>query len=203
VLAANIDAMLAHAALVLSLTVRVYDAYGVTPSTLTSARESVDRIMTGAGIRVTWVQCPCDTAVGNAELVLRAISAPPSSGDSSELGFSYVDVQQKSGTLATVYVDRVRRMAQLADVDEGELLGRAMAHEIAHLLLGTRDHASDGLMRGKWTVSELTTNRALDWLLSRSDGARLQQALQKRLRGMPKPAAVIAAGPQRSSVSAP
>ena len=196
--------MLAHAALALFLTVRVYDAYGVSPSTLTSARGSVDHILTGAGIHVTWVQCPCDTAVGNAELVLRVVSAPPSSGDTSELGFSYVDVQQKSGTLATVYVDRVHRMAQLADVDEGELLGRAMAHEIAHLLLGTRDHASGGLMRGKWTVSELTTNRAFDWLLSRSDSARLQQALQRRLRGTTKPAAVVAAGPQpRSSVSAP
>jgi hypothetical protein len=198
----NIDGMLAHAALALSLAVRVYDAHGVAPSAMTSARHSVDRIMSSAGIHVTWTQCPCDAAVGGAELVLRVVSAPPSATDSSELGFSYVDVQQRSGTLATVYIDRVHRLAQLADADEAELLGRAMAHEIAHLLLGTRDHASAGLMRGRWTLSELTTNRANDWLLSRSESARLQQALQRRLRGPATPAAVIAGDSQPTSVSA-
>jgi len=195
--------MLAHAALALSLVVRVYNAYGVAPETLTSARESADRIMTSAGIRVTWVQCPCDATVGAAELVVRVTAAPPSN-DSGALGFSYIDLTQKGGTLATVFGDRVARLAHVADVSEGQLLGRAMAHEIAHLLFGTRDHTRVGLMRGTWTSTELASNRAIDWQLSRSDSARLRQALTRRLQTPPAPTSVIAVGADwpPSSVSA-
>jgi len=200
---ASIDGMLAHAALALSLVVRIYNAYGVVPETLTSARESADRIMTSAGIRVTWVQCPCDAAVGAAELVVRITSAPPAN-DSHALGFSYVDITQKGGTLATVFGDRVQSLAHVADVGEGDLLGRAIAHEIAHLLLGTRDHTRVGLMRGTWTSIELANNRPIDWQLSRSDSARLRQALARRLQTPPSPASVIAVGAEwpPSSVSA-
>jgi hypothetical protein len=194
--------MLAHAALALSLAVRVYDAYGLSPSALTSARQSVERVMTGAGIAVTWTQCPCDTPVSGAELLVRVTSAPPAAVP-GELGFSYVDVEQKTGTLATVFADRVGRLAQLAGADEAELLGRAMAHEIAHLLFGTRDHASVGLMRGSWTLNELVINRTIDWQLSRNENTRLRQALQRRIRGAPKAATVMAAGERPSSVSAP
>jgi len=196
--------MLAHAALALALVIRVYDAYGVAPSTLATARGSAERIMASAGIHVTWVQCPCDETVGGAELVLRVISAPPSR-NAGELGFSYVDTVQKSGTLATIFADRVQRLARLANASDAELLGRAMAHEIAHLLFGTRDHAPVGLMRAMWTSSELAGNRPIDWQFSPRDSARLRQSLIRRLRVAPGPTAVMAADadlPAASSVSA-
>jgi len=185
--------MLAHAALALTLVVRVYNAYGVAPATLASARGSAERVMTSAGIRLTWAECPCDGAVGAADLVMRVTSAPRSSEPGS-LGFAYVDTVQKSGTLATVFADRVQGLAHAADVSEGELLGRAIAHEIAHLLLGTSTHTLVGLMRGRWTSTELALNRPIDWQLSRSDSARLREGLTRRLRGATTPAAVIAGG---------
>jgi hypothetical protein len=52
-------------------------------------------------------------------------------------------------------------------------------------------------------LNELATNRALDWQLSRNENTRLRQALQRRIRGAPKPATVMAAGERPSSVSAP
>ena len=69
--------MLAHAALALTLVVRIYNAYGVAPATLASARESTERVMTSAGIQLTWAECPCDTTVAGAELMVRLTSAPP------------------------------------------------------------------------------------------------------------------------------
>lgn len=185
--------MLAHAALALTLVVRIYNASSVAPATLASARESAERVMTSAGIRLTWAECPCDAAVGGAELMVRLTSAPPTS-EAGSLGFAYVDTVQKGGTLATVFVDRVQWLARAASFSEGELLGRAIAHEIAHLLLGTSDHAFVGLMRGRWTSTEITQNRPIDWFLSRSDTARVREGLTRRLRGATTPAAVIAAG---------
>jgi hypothetical protein len=79
-----------------------------------------------------------------------------------------------------VFADRVQAMAALAGVDAGELLGRVMAHEIAHLLIGTHDHSPRGLMRGEWRASELARQRPADWVLSRADGMKIRQALWRR-----------------------
>ena len=195
--------MLAHAALALSLVVRLYDAHGVAADTTAAARATVDRILHDAGIHVTWAECPCDGRVVSSELMIRIVAAP-SAADPRSLGFSYVDVQQRSGTLATVFADRVDLLAKLAGVNEGELLGRAMAHELAHLLLGTRDHALVGLLRGHWTSRELASNQPVDWQLSRSDAARLRQALVRRLRIPVAPATAIARGdPDDAALNAP
>lgn len=41
---------------------------------------------------------------------------------------SFVDIEQKAGTLATVFADRVQTLAAFAGADDGELLGRVIAH---------------------------------------------------------------------------
>lgn len=183
--------MLAHAALALYVVVRLYDTHGVPEDALVTARATAERILQAADVRVRWAQCPCSQPVGPVELMVRLSAAPPGSEPAS-LGFSYVDVGRKAGTLATVFDDRVHALATAARVDEGELLGRAIAHEMGHLLLGTHDHASAGLMRGTWTSIELAKNRPVDWLLTRGDGADLRQALVRRVRVAQAPAAVVA-----------
>ena len=45
----------------------------------------------------------------------------------------------------------------------GTLLGRAMAHEIGHLLMGRAAHAVRGLMRPRWTRAEVARNVKADW----------------------------------------
>jgi hypothetical protein len=190
-------AMLAHAALALSLMVRMYDAYGIPDDAKASARASVDRIMSSAGISVTWTLCPCGEGVRGTEVVVRTLSSPPTN-DPGLLGFSYINVEQRSGTLATVFADRVHALAQVAGADEGELLGRAMAHEIVHLLLGTHQHTESGLMRAHWTITNLSPDRPLDWSLSRKDGDAIRRALARR-----SPAAVLADGEPASSIPSP
>jgi hypothetical protein len=174
--------MLAHAALALSLVVRVYNAYGVPAATLDRAHAAVERILNGADLRIMWETRPGGEKVGPAELVVRISAAPPQI-DAASLGFSFVDVDRRMGTLATVFADRVAVTARMAGIDEGELLGRAMAHEIGHLLIGTHDHASSGLMRGRWEARDLGRNRPLEWMLSRQEGATMREALVRRRRG--------------------
>jgi hypothetical protein len=171
-------AMLAQGVLALSLVVRIYDAYGVPADHLASAQAAAEGIMKAAGVAVIWPQCPCLSPVRREELVVRVTGASPASTPGS-LGFSFVDIGQKAGTLATVFADRVHSLAAIAGVDEGELLGRVIAHELSHLLIGTRDHGQ-GLMRGEWRASELVLQRPSDWLLSRAEGYRIRQALRRR-----------------------
>lgn len=171
--------MLAQGMLVLSIVVRVHDGYGVPGDQLAMAEATVERIMEAAGVAVAWPVCPCLSPVGSGELVVRVTAASAASTPGA-LGFSFVDIERKAGTLATVFADRVQTLAAFAEVDEGELLGWVMAHEISHLLIGSRDHEAHGLMRGEWKASELARQRPSDWRLTKTDGLRIRQAIRRR-----------------------
>ena len=43
------------------------------------------------------------------------------------------------------------------------LLGRAIAHELGHLLMATSAHSAHGLMRPLWTQSEIRRRARTDW----------------------------------------
>jgi hypothetical protein len=175
--------MLAHAAVALYVIVRLYDTQGLPQNTVAAAQTEAVQILRNADIDLRWKDCsPCMRPAGPVELMVRLAASTPASAPGS-LGFSYVDTQKKIGTLATVFTDRVRALAAASHADEGELLGRAIAHEIGHLLLGTHDHASIGLMRGTWTSIEVVKNNVFDWQLTRDDGAGIRKALNIRIRG--------------------
>jgi hypothetical protein len=181
--------MLAHTVLALSLAVRVYDNTGVPPANRAAALEAAHALLKDAGIAVTWRED--DNIPAPSEVIVRIVAAPAEAVADS-LGFSLIDAERRAGTLATVYADRVARLAALSGVDPGTLLGRAMAHEIGHLLLGTTRHADRGLMRGVWTTVELHRDQAWDWSLSREDAAGMRRGLVARLRHPEPPDAVVA-----------
>ena len=176
--------MLTQGILALSLVVRIHDAYEIPSHQLATARTTVEGIMKGAGVAVIWPRCPCLSPVSPGELVVRITASVPASTPGS-LGFSFVDIGRKAGTLATVFADRVHALAAMAGSDDGELLGRVIAHEISHLLLGTRDHGAGGLMRGEWRASELALQRPTDWVLSRSEGGAIRRAIRQRASESP------------------
>ena len=176
--------MLAQGMLAISLVVRIYDGYDVPREHLAKARTTVEGILRAAGVAVAWPACPCVSPVGSGELVIRIAAASPASPPAA-LGVSLVDVGRQMGTFATVFADRVQAMAANAGIDQGELLGRVIAHEIAHLLVGTRSHGTRGLMRGAWTASELARQRPSDWLLSRSEGHEIRRAIGRRTSKSP------------------
>jgi hypothetical protein len=56
------------------------------------------------------------------------------------------------------------------------LLGRAIAHEIGHLLLRSNAHAESGLMREVWTAEQVVRNRREDWTFSPGQSGDLRTA---------------------------
>ena len=60
-----------------------------------------------------------------------------------------------------------------------------IALEIAHLLIGTRDHSGRGLLRGEWKADELARHRPSDWLLSRGEGLEIRRPIRRRSSGSP------------------
>jgi hypothetical protein len=57
----------------------------------------------------------------------------------------------------------------------GRLIGRALAHEIGHVLLRSRDHSRDGLMRATHRSSDLIAPERQGFGLSVDDGKRVDE----------------------------
>jgi hypothetical protein len=158
--------------------VRTYNKLGVAPRELATALETARAILNGAAIDLVWRECgPCDDRPGPRELIVRIVAAS-AQAEPESLGYSLVDVRQRSGTLATIFADRVESMATAADFDPGVLLGRTIAHELAHLLIGTTEHATHGLMRARWDTRQLERDLPRDWLLSPDEGKRMRRGLR-------------------------
>lgn len=169
----------------LPLVVRTYDLAGVPASLLERAHASVEQTLNAVGIEPVWRPCyaaACSTPPRRGEVIVRIASATRLS-ERDSLGFSFVDPAGQAGTLATIYQDRVRTLAAASRVDEGQLLGRVIAHEIGHLLLGTSAHAESGLMRAHWLGGELQRQRRADWVYSTVEAFNMRYRLIVRLFG--------------------
>ena len=150
-----------------SLSIRVYNNYGVPADDLLAARTHVDTIFDEAGIDLSWLDCwqrdgepahapvKCRQALDAHELTLRLQAPSLSEGDRFvSLGSSLVNLEAGAPFLATVFVDLVASISRRAPVDFRLLLVGAIVQEIGHLLLNDR-HAAHGLMRAKWFRAEL------------------------------------------------
>jgi len=57
------------------------------------------------------------------------------------------------------------------------MIGRVLAHEIGHWLLGTRTHSARGLMRALQSTSDLADLGRAGFVLVPTDIVRLREAL--------------------------
>jgi hypothetical protein len=159
-----------------TLVVRVYDGVGLASRDLNEATRVASDILRAGGVDVRWKDCPrtaagpdrsdCRRPLASNEAVLRLIPAATSmTREPAALGFTLLDAGGRRAVLSTVFMDRVADVARRARVDEPQLTGRAMAHELGHLLLGTSGHAPAGLMRAFWSDETLRSRTDTDWRL--------------------------------------
>lgn len=173
-----------------ALTVRLYDAAGLSARDLTPASRTAESILREPGLNVTIRHCgrkpspdapidACDTPLKPDEVVVRVIEAP-AIGPALHVdayGVAYVVPETDRGWLATVFADRVERAAARAGVECGTILGRVIAHEVGHLLLGRRYHAEVGLMRAEWPDPLLRRDDD-EWRFSPVESARIHRLLR-------------------------
>jgi hypothetical protein len=169
-----------------SLLVRIYDSAGVLANELSSALRTTHDILRRADLGVDWVQCRarrdgpvpavCDQPLSSGDVVVRLVEgSDKESGERRALGYSLFDESGSSG-FATVYVDRVDWLARRAQYPRAPLLGRAIAHEIGHLLLRSNAHTTTGLMREVWTAEQVVRNRREDWTFSPDQSGDIRNA---------------------------
>lgn len=178
-----------------TLIIRVYDTTDTPSSLRTTAIRTASEIVAEAGIAVEWRDCTsastesgCQDVRPGRDLIVRimpevtpgasfrgsALQLRTVPGGSLQLGVAVINPVTLSGEMATIFHEQVRAVAKRSGVDDAELLGRAVAHEVGHLLLRVREHSPTGIMRGAWSLEELTTNRPEDWQFAPTDRERIQ-----------------------------
>ena len=171
----------------LALVLRVFDRSGDSAESRQAAMLAADSILREADVTATWVDCSkgsrlashaaCTDPLGSGELAIRITAGPREEAPTSQraLGYSLVE-PDVGGTLATVFSDRVAWLAASSAARYTALLGRAVAHEIGHLVIGTNEHSNAGLMRAVWTSAELVRDAHNDWLFTTDDRSRLHRS---------------------------
>ena len=170
------------------ITVRLYNQTTAPSEEFGPALATATDILDAAGIAVVWRRCDiqisgadaCAAPLRGNELAVRLLPASSSFGSQNQmqLGYSVVDTGAHAGALATIYPDRVTMMAREAGTGAHLLLGRAIAHEIGHLLLGTTAHTATGLMQAIWSIDAVRRDLPDDWLFTPRDAAAMQTLLK-------------------------
>ena len=172
-----------------AVTVRTFNYAGVPFGQLAAAKLEAEHIFRTAGISIEWIDCrvpggndgPACTEplLPGRDLMLRLVDRTPAKGERIvTLGESMLDREQRGGVLMTVDLFPVRSVAGRASTSISTLLGRAVAHEIGHLLLGSAEHPRLGLMRALWSHDELRGLKPAHWGFSAREAARMRQTLR-------------------------
>jgi hypothetical protein len=183
------------------LDVRIYDNTQLPRRNLAAALVEAGRLVASVGLDVHWRDCSpdaqaplkseapvprgpsCGDSLATGELALRIVHVPAPSDEERALplGDSLIDRHLGLGVLATIYYERVEWLARQAGVSTRLVLARAIAHEIAHLLIGSTAHAGSGLMRPLWSRQELQRNRSADWRFTAADADAIRERRNRAL----------------------
>jgi hypothetical protein len=158
--------LLAVASAQTSLSIHVYNRAGVPQRILDSAIREASRILARAGIETVWTEGPPDALEGcsfdfsgrspyqrpkpdtRSYLVVSIGRGGPASAFRDTFGFALPDAS--TGVHAFIFYDRVEQLTDPRLVTVPKMLGNAMAHEVGHVLMGSIEHSSTGLMKARW-----------------------------------------------------
>jgi hypothetical protein len=174
-------------AVALVVCIRLHDAFGVSETDRREAMRVAALILEQVGVEVDWAGCdrvgsmPPDPRCATppaGDVVVRLIHSPHDRFDGAlSFGYALIDRSTRRGTLATVFPDRVERLAATAGTEAAELLGRAVAHEVGHILLGRGTHSPTGLMREHWRSVEVRRRWSADWAFSAEDEGEIRSRM--------------------------
>jgi len=160
------------------LHVRVYDYAKLAPDTLKYTEAEADRVLQWAGIQVKWNNCGMIGGCGDPnDLVIRVVGRGTSGWFArSVLGFA---LPSPHGGAATLFY-RHAVVAQSHGSFVYLILGRAMAHEIAHLLLGPASHSPVGVMRPGHAIDEFAGAGTSQWFFTAVEASHMRDDVLRR-----------------------
>lgn len=140
--------------------VMVLDNVKLSPSLLTRAETEAGRLFREAGIEIHWINCSKPGDTDNCHHVLRVdefmLHIVHDGRTQTDLVFGEAFLgEDGTGKFSDVFFDRIRDTAGDLGLSVANLLGAVSAHELGHLLLGTRSHSLIGIMEPVWRNESL------------------------------------------------
>jgi len=153
-----------------SLAIHYYNRAAVPPRVLDNAIHEASRILARAAIETVWSEGPPDALEGcsfdfsgrspyqhprqdtRGYLVVSIGRGGPVSAFRDTFGFALPDAS--TGVHAFIFYDRVEQLTDPRLITMPKMLGNAMAHEIGHVLMGSIEHSSTGLMKARWDKAD-------------------------------------------------
>jgi hypothetical protein len=172
----------------LKMSVRVYNYAGSSADMLKSAESDAARIFAKAGVHLEWHECPvparaetansaCAAPLAPSDLQLRIVkrvSLMPNHAGAEIGGFTV-------GNLATVQMEPLLEAGRPTACLPYQMLGRAIAHEFGHALLGA-GHSSRGIMQARWGEQALGFAAVNEIVFTPDQEKALQLAVEARNR---------------------
>ena len=180
--------MLAAAAAALTITVRVYDLYGLPTDQRAKALALAAETLAQANVSAHWIDCSrdehgvvapaCLAVLQRGELVVRIMDR--TQRGPHILGTAIVQ-EDGPNVIASIYAASTAERSAKSGVPLVTLLGRVTAHEIGHLLLGTNSHTPRGIMRAAWN---LKVPHPSEWQFTTADAAKIRSRMLASSEGL-------------------
>jgi hypothetical protein len=155
----------------LTVTAQIHDYVHLSPEALSVASDLVSRVYKPVGVRIDWLtpmrqnlhrpqsatpREPSHSPIAQfTVIILTPEMTRRGHIEEGVLGFAAVATDGGLGRIAYVIYDRVQQQASTGAIDETQLMGLVMAHELGHLILGPGSQGEAGLMKGHWDREDL------------------------------------------------
>lgn len=171
--------------------VSVFNDAQISEGKLVGAEKVAGEPFANAGIRIDWMNCgrPTETSEeqaacseaafpGHLEVRLRqrSLNLPEST-----LGLSFVG-EDGFGCHADVFYAGIPSIEKEVHLSSETILGLAIAHELGHLLLGSKSHSDSGIMRPVWQKPELSATSKGTLGFSDTQALKMKARLASGLR---------------------
>jgi hypothetical protein len=163
----------------LKLTIVIYHADAVPSAKLLRAEAIAGAIFQQAGIETVWrTATPQDLNPRLNEIALHLLPTHPASLTHETSGYA---ILMGDASYAGVSWTAVRATAAALEADESVVLGAVMAHELGHILLRTRSHATNGIMVTRLAAREIQAAGRGELQFLRSEANRIRAEAQRRI----------------------
>jgi hypothetical protein len=172
------------------VTVAVHNHAGVPANTLAEAERTASSIFKQAGVDVDWANCDLPVEEGQLASSCHVTEFPrhlqlsiarrSKNLRESVLGVSFLS-EDGSGCYSDVFFEPAEELHERFNVNLGPLLGDVVAHEIAHLLLGTNAHSDTGIMRPHWSKQDLVNVNKGHLLFTQAQGQTMRKKVSLSL----------------------
>jgi hypothetical protein len=165
-------------ATLLKLTIVIYHADAVAPPELLRAEAVASAILRQAGIVTAWRPAvAADLSPAPDEIAVHLLTAHPTTLSGKTNGYA---VLAGDRSYAGISCPAVRKSALTLETDQSTVLGAVIAHELGHILLGTRDHATSGVMVTRLGAREIQAAAHGELQFLRTQARRMQIEAARR-----------------------